>query len=358
MAYQPSQSQLSGPAVAPIKFWAIVGMLVILSHATTLIGWVNGPYFTPSPVGLDPIPGVTLTLIRVVEVICGLLSIGFIFYFLIRPWIRERTLSWDGMLVISLATMWVLDPICNYFNFSFMYNAYFINMGSWTMHLPGWQAPRQGNLPEPIFLMSGIYIWWTTINVLAFCWMLRKLRVWLPRLSLLGHVPIAFVGLVFLDVILELPAIRYGLFAYPGAPYSLTLWAGEYYQFPIYEAIFMNFNYTAIGLLRYYRNDKGESFIERGVGTLRTNNAIKKSLRLVALIGFCNFSYFVVYFMPYNWMALQADTFPEYPSYMRVDICGEGTPYACPSREVPIPSRESLAIPPDDQRLSDTARQN
>src|SRR3546814_17424666 len=91
--------------------------------------------------------------------------------------------------------------------------------------------------------MCGIYLWWTTINVLAFAWSLKKLRVLLPNWSTLAHIPIAFCMIVFLDAILEIPATRFGLFAYPGAPYSLTLWAGKYYQFPIYENIFMNFNY-------------------------------------------------------------------------------------------------------------------
>jgi hypothetical protein len=43
---------------------------------------------------------------------------------------------------------------------------------------------------------------------------------------------------------------------------------------------------------------------------------------------------------------------------MRYEICGQGTPYACPSREVPVQSRHSLAIGPDDPRLSPAARQN
>src|SRR3546814_7109827 len=75
--------------------------------------------------------------------------------------------------------------------------------------------------------MGGIYLWWTTINVLAFAWSLKKLRVLLPNWSTLAHIPIAFCMIVFLDAILEIPATRFGLFAYPGAPYSLTLWAGR-----------------------------------------------------------------------------------------------------------------------------------
>src|SRR3546814_2331076 len=94
--------------------------------------------------------------------------------------------------------------------------------------------------------------------------------------------------IVFLDAILEIPATRFGLFAYPGAPYSLTLWAGKYYQFPIYENIFMNFNYLSIGLLRFYRDDKGESLAERGVSTMRLPEAAKTGLRFLALVGFCN----------------------------------------------------------------------
>jgi hypothetical protein len=67
---------------------------------------------------------------------------------------------------------------------------------------------------------------------------------------------------------------------------------------------------------------------------------------------------FIVFFLPYTWFALKADSFPKLPSYLLTEICGRGTPYACPSREVPIPSRRSLAIAPDDPRLSAEARRN
>src|SRR3546814_1151090 len=85
----------------------------------------------------------------------------------------------------------------------------------------------------------------------------------------------------------------------------------------------MNFNYLSIGLLRFYRDDKGESLAERGVSTMRLPEAAKTGLRFLALVGFCNISYFIVYFLPYNWMAMQADTFPPYPSYMRYEIRSE-----------------------------------
>lgn len=42
------------------------------------------------------------------------------FALLIRPWIRDRRMPWDGMLMLCLLTMWVQDSMCNYFNFTFM----------------------------------------------------------------------------------------------------------------------------------------------------------------------------------------------------------------------------------------------
>jgi Spirocyclase AveC-like len=354
----PRPMPLTGTPAHPVKFFALLGVIIAAVFANTLFQWITGPYFKPSPVGPDPIPDWALTLIRFSEVFCGVLILVFLWVLLIKPWIRDKRMPWDGMLMLCLFTMWVQDSMCNYFNFTFSYNAYWINMGSWSSYLPGWQSPRGSNLPEPFFLMGGIYLWWTTINVLAFCWSLKKLRVWLPNHSMLVHVPIAYLVICVLDMILEIPACRTGLFAYPGAPAWATLWAGKPYQFPLYETFFMNFNYLSIGLLRHYRDDKGESWVERGVSTFSLSQRAKTVMRFFALMGFCNLSYFIVYFMPYNWMAMQADTFPTYPSYMRYEICGEGTPYACPSREVPVPSRNSLAIAPDDPRLSPTARRN
>jgi hypothetical protein len=350
---------LGGPKGSPVKVFAFLGVLILGVFAVTLYRWITSPYFAPSPMGQDVVPAWLHSLIHFTDYFCGAVILWFLWALLIKPWIRDGRMPWDGMLMLALFTMWVQDPMCNYFNFTFMYNADFINRGSWSSFLPGWQSPRGSNLPEPLFLMGGIYLWWTTINVIAFCWSLKKLRAWLPRLSTLAHIPIAFISIVILDALLEIPATRFGLFAYPGAPHSLTLWAGRYYQFPIYENVFMNFNYLSIGLLRYYRDDRGESVAERGVSSLRIPQTAKTWVRFFALAGFCNISYFIVYFLPYNWMAMQADTFPPYPSYMRYEICGKGTPYACPSREVPVPSRKTAApVGPDDPRLSATARQN
>jgi hypothetical protein len=347
------------PKSAPGPLFVVIGIVVVLIIASTLFQWVTSTEFRPSPVGTD-VPSATLLFtIRAFETIATGISVLFFWIIVIRPWWRQGELTWDGMLTIACLSMWIQDPMCNYFNFTFMYNGYFHNMGSWASFIPGWQSPRGSNLPEPILLTGGVYLWFCTLNVITFSWLLHRLRIWWPKVSTLAHVPVAFTSLVLLDLALQIPATRLGLFAYPGAPAALTFWAGEPYQFPIYADLLINGVFLSIGLLRYYRDDRGYSIVERGIDRLIRLKWSQKLARVLALIGYCNLSYFVVYFLPYAWVAMSADSFPRYPSYMLSEICGRGTPYACPSREVPVPSRRSRApIGPEDMRLSATARQN
>ena len=341
-----------------VKLFALVGVLISLEYAHVLVQWVLSPDFRPAPVGPDVIPHGTLIGLRAMEAFFALGSIAFLWFRLIKPWYRDGKVSWDGLFMLAMLTMWVQDPMVNYFNYTFMYNAYFVNMGSWATFLPGWQSPRQNHFPEPIFLMGGVYLWITVVNVVVFAWVMGKLRVWLPRMTVLGHLPFAYACLCVIDLLTDIPGPWQGFYAYAAGPRLGTVWAGTPQQLPLYTVFAMSFLYLILGLLRYYRNDRGESWAERGVSAMKLPEGAKTALRFFALVAFCNLSYFVNYFMPYNWLAMQADSMPKYPSYMRVDVCGHGTPYACPSREVPIPSKTSLAIGPDDVRLTADAKQN
>src|SRR3546814_3879114 len=111
---------LTGPKNAPVKIFAFFGAVILSVFAVTVFRWVTSPYFAPSPVGTDPIPTSLLNLIRFTEVFCVGLIVVFLWILLIKPWIRDRKMPWDGMLMLALLTMWIQDPMCNYFNFTFM----------------------------------------------------------------------------------------------------------------------------------------------------------------------------------------------------------------------------------------------
>lgn len=54
---------------------------------------------------------------------------------------------------------------------------------------------------------------------------------------------------------------------------------------------------------------------------------------------------------------MKADSFAELPSYLRANVCGTGTPNACPNRAVPTPRKGSRTIGPNDLRLPVAVRQ-
>jgi multisubunit Na+/H+ antiporter MnhF subunit len=299
-----------------------------------------------------------LLFLRSIEALFAVSGTILLWRVVLRPWLRDRQLTWDGMFLLVCLSIYLQDPMDNYFNFTFCYNANLLNFGSWGMFLPGWQSPRQNLLPEPLLMMGGMFITLFFGLAVIGCWWLRKANTWLPRLSFMAHLAL-FFGFVFIvDLLIEATFCYTELFAYGGAFYPLTLWAGKSYQFPLYESTGIASVCTGLTLMRHFRDDKGQFWSERGVTKLSLPRSARKGVSFLALLGFAHLMTFIVFFVPYTWFSLEADSFPPLRSYLRVEICGRGTPYACPSREVPIPSRRSLAIAPDDARLSDDARRN
>ncbi|MFT5211641.1 MAG: hypothetical protein ACI9CE_003382 [Flavobacterium sp.] len=354
-----SAAGVKGAPAMPVKLWASIGIVVIGVIINSLWMWVTSDHFKPSPVGIDPLPTVSYWLIRAIEVVSTLGGLLLIWHCIIKPWRREGELSWDGMLCIVAFSLWIQDPMDNYFNFGFSYNAHFINLSSWTTYLPGWESPRMENFPEPLFLMGGMYIIFLCGFVLLGCQILNKSKTsWFPNSSILVHIMVVFAIFFMVDLIVESIFCRYELFAYGGTYHPLTLWAGEYYQFPLYESMCVGGIVTTLTVLRYFKDDFGFSFAEKGIQHTKLGKKGKKLVAFLSILGFAHTAMFVVFFFPFNWFTMKADSYPQTSSYIRFEVCGKGTPYACPSREVPVPSKTSLAIGPEDPRLSNEAKRN
>jgi len=153
-----------------------------------------------------------------------------------------------------------------------------------------------------------------------------------PTLVLIG-----FLSVCLFDLVLEVAMIRTRVSAYPGTIHGLSIYGGKPYQFPAYNAVFAGGIFTASGVLRYFRDDKGNSFVERGLERLTLPRRRQNGLRILAVCGFANLALLVTYFIPYNWVVLHADRTPEYPTWLRAGICGEGTGYECPNQTSAIP---------------------
>jgi hypothetical protein len=351
-------SRAIGGASTPILAWAAMGSVFLALGAYVILSWIFSPWFRPVPVGADPLPHTVWLGVRGAEAVALTAALICAWRLIVKPLIRTRDLPLDGLLALNFLMLWWQDPIDNYVNFSFMYNGYALNMGSWANFIPGFGYPNHENFAEPLLLMGGFYLTFSLVNAIFGCWILRAMHQRWPRLGLGWRIGAVFLAMATVDLIVEVSILRAGMAAYPGVIRAWTIFPGQVYQWPLYEAGIIGFVNTGWTCLRYFKDDKGRVFVERGAERLQLTKPKQRVLTFLAIAGFAQPFFLIAYFLPYNLFAIHADTFPAYPSYLRTGICGAGTSYACPSREwVPIPQRGgALFIAPDDPRLPASIR--
>jgi hypothetical protein len=353
----PSTSAPSAPARSPVVWlWAAAGAASTSVILWAVSAWMLSDDFKTSPRGPDPISHTRLVALHLFEAAVFGGGLVMLWTFLVRPRLRERRFTFDGMMIVAVLLMYFYDPLDNYFNYTFSYNAHFLNFASWARYIPGLQAPNQNLFPEPFLVMGGFYAIFMFGSAVFGCWYMRRVRARHPALTNLGLFARLFAVVLVLDLVVENVFMRTQFAAYPGTVHSLSLFPGKYYQFPLYEPFIIALYVMGITALRWFRDDRGQSVAERGMETLRLGDRSRTAVRFLAVTGFVHVWFIVGYFVPYNFFALKADTFPPLPSYLRAGICGQGTGYACPSDSVPIPHGKSLHVAPDDPRLPPDVR--
>jgi len=328
-------SPVAQKTTQPVKVWAWIGLFFVLLQLYIYVDWVSGPNFARTHTGADPVPGIVKTWAWFVQISTVLTMVAAIAW-VVRQSLRERRLTFDGMLLIAwLSVMWQ-DPLLNYIRPTFFYNAYLVSFGSWVESVPGWISPHGGRLASPL-LLSGFGYMNCLFFSIGICALMRFAKKGIPSIGVPGLLLVALAAGFVMDMGYEVFMCRTTLYAYPGVVRSLSLWGGERYQFPLYESLFWGFVWAAAGALRYFRDDKGRSIVERGADSLAVTDRTRTVIRTLAIVGFLNVIY-VLFNIAINFAALHIDSTPTgYQTWMRTGLCGAGTEYACPGPEVPIP---------------------
>jgi hypothetical protein len=240
-----------------------------------------------------------------------------------------------------------MDPFANMFTPFFTYNSWFPNMGSWVADIPFWQSVTAGHpgamQAYPMFFIVTVYVWGLWGVVAAQAWSMRRMRARWPQMSNAALVGLSFLWGLVVFMVLEIVYMRSGLYGYHAAIPGLTLWYGEYYQFPLYEALFAGFWCLGYASLLYFRNDKGQTIVERGIDKMQAGTATKIGLRFLAVTGIATAIYMVSYNIPY-WILNVATNEPwpdsaQSESYWTNGICGPGTDTHCGSSQLPLQMR-------------------
>ena len=329
------------------RIWATVGALVLALTLYLLVRWVSGPFFEPVAGGpTDPPMYMKIPLIANAAV----LWVGAPFalwFFIIRPWLRERRITLDGMLLVSMGLMMFQDPILNYYSTWCTYNAWLFNRGSWAPYVPGWVAHEEPGhtVPEPLLTNIPGYAYGVLLLTIVGCLIMRKIKSRWPAISNLRLVLATYAIAIAFDFVMEaLIMLPTGFYSYPGAIQELSINAGTYYQYPIYEGFMWGGVQTALCCLRFFTDDRGRTLVERGLDSVRGGVVKQQFIRFLAIFGGVSACFFLFYNVPATWLGMHADAWPEdvqQRSYFNPGICGEGTERPCPNPDLPLPTKHS-----------------
>jgi hypothetical protein len=332
------------PKFRPVVLWASLGGAILAFQLYVWIRWVTGPNFERVPAGpTDPPTYMKAILVTWTAVII----VGFpvsIWYFIVRPWRRERRITLDGMLLVACGLLFFQDPLLNYISTWSTYNTWMWNRGSWVQDIPGWMSYGEPGrmMAEPILMNAPGYSFGVLLCTMLGCWVMRNAKSRWPNISNLGLIGVLLVWTFIFDFIIEgLFLMPMGLFTYPGAIKALSINAGTYYQWPVYEGLMWGGVQAGLCALRYFTDDRGRTFVERGLESIQGGFVKQQITRFLAIFAACSMFFFVFYNLPVQFFAIHTEPWPEdlqKRSYFMMGICGEGTDRLCPDPALPIPS--------------------
>jgi hypothetical protein len=343
-----------------VKSWFTVGCLFLGFMAYVIFNWVTSPYFGPTrlPAGIE-VDTYYKVAIRTIEVVLPLAWIILIYTQIIKPVRRTGQPNTLGLVGIGFFFAIFWDPSMNFIQQGCVYNPYAFNLGFLSANIPGWMSPNANRLPEPLLAWSGGYpailIGGCVFGLATMRWTKAKY----PAIHNLTLAAAGIIGTMVYDVVIEILLIRgTGIYAYPGSIRSLSIWGGHWYQFPMYEAFLFGGWWGMCTVLLYFKDDKGLTWVERGVEKLdicKRSNFSKALVRAIAVIGFCQLVEVMIYVGPMSLATTNADPFPDdTPAWFTTGtgMCGPGTGLSCPRPDLPIMRRNDLDKFKDTPRYS------
>jgi hypothetical protein len=198
--------------------------------------------------------------------------------------VREegRLLTFDVMFCICGATLIWASAGNNFFEPMFSISSNFVNLNDTCGHNPLVVNPDCGRFANPIVFLGLL----ETFGLLG-CAMLLGVVVSRLRARWPGLSPAQLFGLVCLGgcvLVLGEPfvLVPLHLWTFPGTPLSISFGTG--FRYPIFpEILVFGLWIGMIGALRIFKDDRGRSFVERGLD--HHGPRTRRAISLLALYG-------------------------------------------------------------------------
>lgn len=316
-----------------VWLWATLGSALVVLAVTCWTLWLSSPQSNPVDPGPDPYA--YDWVIRVTEVISLSVFAFLLWYTLLRPAYRSRTITLDGKLFLGGLFASVLDVLCQIFNPTWAMNAHSMNFGTWAGKFPGFAAPQGDRWAWSLAWCMPAYIWLGVGAAIVGCAYLDLLRRRLPRAS-----TVALYGIVLLTFTVAFGCLatiwnRTGVYTYISSPNALTLWAETTHRLPLTELLFIASYCLMFTWLRDSRDANGRCAVDRDVDALRVGSRMKTLLSVLAVTGWAGFTTLAAYQIPNDWMSMTGgrDSIPVLPSYQQGSVyCGQPGKPLCPNQ--------------------------
>jgi hypothetical protein len=315
---------------------AALGLALAVFEVCILVRWVSGPGFKAVATGPTDVPTWMKVAIVTAEVMFTGAGIVFFYWFLVRPWRRERKVSFDGLVCVAALLTSVYDASSCYLHNWFTYNAYFVNWGNPAASLPGWRAYAEPGetIAWPALFVPPVYVVLFVGLAIFGTHVMKTARNHWPHLPGIALVAICFVTLWVTDLFLEGQLfMRLGYYVETGTSFEFL--DGTYNHNPIRNMLLFAVLFTGVSALRFFVNDRGQTLVERGAHRYPSGSAKVIAMRFFAVLAAVQVIIGVGYHLP---MALTTLVKPDAKwhdvmvdnSYLNDHICGTGTPRRCP----------------------------
>lgn len=316
----------------PVMWWASIGALALVLQAWIYGAWIASDDFRTVAVGRAEVPGHEKVWAWILQALFSAAALAAV-AFVARGCLKQRRFTVEAKIMLAWwAVIW-MDPSANFFRPQYFFNSYYVNMGSWAEHIPGWVSREGGNLPFPFMIDFASY----TASVLATvagAHLMRQVRRRCPQTGTVGLVLVAWAFLSLVVFAVENLLIRAGWLVWNGIP-GVTLWSHSRLAIPLTEVLVWGATQTALSALLFFKDDRGQVVVERGMDRVAVTGWRKTAVSTLAIIGFATAAQ-AIYGIISAPLGFYVGPQPDIPSYMRNGACGGGTPYRCPGPEVPV----------------------
>lgn len=339
-AREKAVAAIPAPApVQPVQIWAWIGALLVAFSLYYTGKWIASDQFVAVPSGPDVPPHWMRMALDIGQIVMTIAWTASFCWFVLRPALRERRLTTDGLIMIGCTLASLLDALSDVGQYWFTYNSYLFNRGSMLGLMPITLSPHAAGANEawPMFFINTLYGNFIVVAILM-CALLRFVKSRWPAISTPALVAICFVLGAIADFIIEgLVLLPLGFWTYAGGYWAVN--EGTYYKFPLHEAICAGSVFASLTCLRFFVDDKGQTLCERGLDKLNASPLKKSAMRACAVIGGTMAIFIVTYHLPQGFIALHSAAWPDdvvQRSYFTNRICGPQVNLACPGPTTPI----------------------